>query len=170
MHKLISDIATELNINKSTALKIAKRFNFDILKVRTTKSGNQNCAALSMADYETFLKLRHDFNVSQSENTNNVCYIIVPDKSLMPNRIKVGVTNNLASRLSTYKTICPLAEIVYSIEAPSSCEGYMIAVADSMGNRVGVEVFDINCIKEYVEIIKQAFKPFEKQSKKEVTT
>jgi hypothetical protein len=143
---LVKDLAIRLGMDRSHTLKLVKALNIETKTVRTPETGMQASSAVSKEDAAKMEEWRSSRGFSKSVEVTeqrSFLYAILPDPVLRPGRVKVGKATTPDNRFADYKTICPEMQVLRVWPAPPSCEGYLIALADTFGLRVGVELFDI---------------------------
>lgn len=70
-------------------------------------------------------------------------YVVRPDPIARAGRVKVGSTTDLQGRLTIFRAIVPEAEVLVTYRVSLSLETYALALANSLGERVGTsELFD----------------------------
>lgn len=141
----LKQLAHQLQIDRSTMLKLVKRLRLNVVDYRSTDTGNQSAKAISKEDADFVINHRRSngFGVdtfNKEYQQQNFLYIIDLDPQLC--RIKVGTTNCAADRFASYTIINPFLKVLLLIEAPASCEGFLIALADKRGKRIGQELFE----------------------------
>jgi len=101
-----------------------------------------------------------DDDSSEGAGTS-VLYLIALDPERRPERFKVGVTDSLSGRLGTFRTVCPEASVHRTFKVGKACEGYALTLADRLGTRVSLEVFDLTSeqLSHLEAVLSQAFAP-----------
>ena len=140
---LIQTVADELGIVKDYALRLAKKNGFEI------HYGKRNVASLSKADAEKLIQEyepQRSSDGSSSENTAfdgfGYFYVIqlLPDE--IPDRIKIGYTNNLDGRLADHRVTNPTLKLVESWPCKRTWERAATASITREGcSHVGGEVY-----------------------------
>ena len=152
-------LAAELGIDRSNLRKIVRRMGIDLLSVRTAESRNQLTHALTIEDADRVRETRKasGFEVSNSrevlaDSGDGVFYAVVLDPEMRPNRIKVGFTNSLESRLSTYRTGNPDLKLLASWPCKRSWEAAALAAVGALDSAslVAGEVYDCQSQLEIV--------------------
>jgi hypothetical protein len=158
---LLKDMAKELGLEKSWIRKMIKRLGLNAIQVRLPETGNQSCLALSPADYEFLKQHRKDRGFDSQKSFKPLdenLYIVEIDPEMRPGRIKVGISGNPEGRFSSYRTTNPGMVALRIYPAPMACEGYLIALADLHGERVGAELFDMaDGLEDFLAIADKAF-------------
>lgn len=141
----IRTLADELGVNKDYALRLLKRraHHLGISVVR----GARNQVFLSRSDAD---KLIADYeprtqgsNGGQIINGYGYFYLIrlIPEE--LPNRYKLGYTNNIEVRLADHRTAAPTLQLMKTWRCKQTWESAAIAsITRSDCTKVGVEVFD----------------------------
>ena len=165
-HVLARDLADQMGIDRSMVHKIIKRAGLQAIKVRGPETGMQLASALSTDDAAKLMEWRESEGFSGAMRKNglsaNSLYVVAVDPEARPGRIKVGTANNPESRFSDYKTICPQMAALRVYAAPAICEGYLIALADQFGERVGMELFDMGDeLDSFLALSDSAMAPFQ---------
>lgn len=157
-------IAKELNMDRSNARKFICKHKFETVKARDIESGNQMALCVTEDVFDSILLARKNmgFNTSLQEHEitqarvddleKGLFYIIrlVPD--IYAQRIKIGFTTDINSRLSTFKTTSPAAEIVKTWKCIHSWEACAIRCATREDCvRHGQEVYDFGDIDKVVK-------------------
>lgn len=159
----IKNLASELSMDRSHALKLVKAMNLVITQVRNPESGMQAMSAISRRDADMVIETRkaNGFSLTANQviaNQSNFLYVVAVDPEMRPGRVKVGKSMSVDNRIDSYRTICPQLEVIRTWSAPESCEGYLIALADAIGTRRGIELFDMNdMLGDFLSIADQAF-------------
>ncbi len=113
-----TEIAKRLDIDRSTVLRVVKRVSSE-LGIEPIK-GKQNVLFLSRADAETLISYyesqynRSGENIESSPSRFGFFYIIQLVPEAIPNRVKIGYTDNLEHRLSEHRTAAPTAKLLKS--------------------------------------------------------
>ena len=162
------DLAEDIGIDRSNVLKALKRYSIPTEERRDPSCNNARCTVLTIENAEAFKNIRllegyhvDGENIGEPAPKRNFVYVIQCDPEMRPNRIKVGITMDIISRLPAYKIVCPEVKVLRLWVAPPSCEGYLIALGQALGHRVGQELFDIGDTDEFFKIADIAFSPFE---------
>ena len=153
-HVLLSTLAQEWGIDKSTARKYVLRHGYDFLRVRGDERTHQAVLALKAEDAELIREVRAregytgGNNSRPVENGIGVFYVvqIMPDAD--PSRIKLGYASDAARRLASYRTVSPTAAIMRVWPCRASWER---AAIDSLSAEhctvVGGEVYQCSDIE-----------------------
>src|SRR5260221_4503565 len=115
---LLSTLAQEWSIDKSTARKYVKHHGYDFMRVRGDDRTHQAVLALKTEDAELIREVRSHEGYSNGngsrpvENGVGVLYVvqIMPDAD--SSRIKLGYASDANRRLASYRTVSPSATIV----------------------------------------------------------
>lgn len=135
---LLSDLALELNYDRSHLSRFAKFNNIPVQKTFFGDSKRQRLV-ISLEDAERIKALR-----LQPRPETGFFYIVQVCPDLDPNRLKLGFTINPEQRLSTYHTISPTARIVEKFFCKATDERPAIEFITQTAARLGVEVFQFN--------------------------
>lgn len=150
----LKELAAELSLDRSNMRKCVLHMGIEPMRVRTPTSRNQQTLAVTRAEAERIRNERQKSGFSSSGKVQRPefgeFYIVVPDPEARPNRLKVGYSDNLESRMGTYRTITPLVELVTKWPCKSSWEQAALAVcANAEGTKlVKGEVYDIRSIDD----------------------
>jgi hypothetical protein len=141
---LIKTVADKLGIVKEYTLRLAKKKGFEI------HYGKRNVASLLKADAEKLIReyeSRRSSNGTAFENTVfdgfGYFYLIqlLPDE--IPDRIKIGYTNNLDQRLADHRVTNPTLKLVKSWSCKRTWEYSATASITREGcSHVGGEVYE----------------------------
>lgn len=164
----VRDIADRMGIDRSAAHKLVKRFGMTVLKRRTPETGMQLASALSEEDAEKLTAWRDASGfVNECSGAGiapNFLYVVAVDPERRPGRIKVGTATIPENRFADYRTVCPDMQAVRVWALPSTCEGYLIALAGRFGERVGMELFDTGpALADFLAVADEAFRVFADQ-------
>tara|TARA_R110002096_G_scaffold259771_1_gene453193 strand:- start:905 stop:1468 length:564 start_codon:yes stop_codon:yes gene_type:complete len=113
-----TEIAERLGINRSTVQRVVSRVS-DELGISPIK-GKQNVLYLSREEAEIFISYyesqssRNGAETEASPNRFGFFYIIQLVPEALPNRVKIGYTDNLNHRLSEHRTAAPTAKLLKS--------------------------------------------------------
>ena len=148
----IKEIAGELKVGKDYALRLIKR-RAESLGLKP-HYGKRNAVSLSRADAD---RLIEDYTpvrpfLSDAKSTPGGCfYIIQLHPEDLPNRLKIGYTDNINVRLSDHRTSTPTLKLVKCWPCKRTWEDAAKACITKEGcTAVGGEVFDGN-LREFVE-------------------
>ncbi|SRR6266487_824354 len=123
---LLSTLAQEWGIDRSTARKYALRRGFDFARVRGEDRTHQAVLALKIEEAELLREVRsqegYSGNVHPIENGIGVFYVvqIMPDAD--STRLKLGYASDATRRLASYRTLSPEARIVRTWPCRSTWE------------------------------------------------
>jgi AraC-like DNA-binding protein len=149
----LGKLAEELGMDKSNLRKYIKdKTDFNFLEVRTLESGNQIELSLSLEDADSIREYRNTFEKININNGMGFFYIIQPIPEFSPNRVKLGYSNNVEGRLSTYKTIVPHAQIIKIYPCDRNWEFAVIAsITAKLCKQISLEVFDCEDIGQLLD-------------------
>ena len=166
----LKDLAQEMRLDRSNLRKYVIDAGITFVKIRTPESRGQLTLALTPAnadevrdlrDREGYLKIR----AVAGDNGDGWFYIIqlVPD--LKPQRIKLGFTSNVGSRLSAHRTAAPTAKV---IETWSCRKVWEVAAIDSVTREgcasLSGEVFDCDSLDSLIDRAQGFFDQMPNQS------
>ena len=152
----LKDLSQELGLDRSNLRKYVIDAGLTFAKVRTSESRGQLTLALTPVDAdeirdrrdrEGYLKIK----AVAGDNGDGWFYIIqlVPD--LKPQRIKLGFTGNVDSRLSAHRTAAPTAKV---LEAWPCRKVWEVAAIDSTTREgcapLSGEVFDCDSLDNLI--------------------
>lgn len=153
---LLSTLAQEWAIDKTTARKYARKQGFDFTRVRGNDPSHQAVLALKANDAELLREVRSQEGYTNNgmpvENGIGVLYIvqIMPDAD--PTRVKLGYATDASRRLVSYRTLSPTAIIVKTWACRSSWER---AAIDSLTTEnctlIGGEVYACADIERLIQ-------------------
>jgi len=118
---LLSDLANELNLDRSNLRRYVLKNGFKPLKTRTLTTRGQLALAFTQEDAEAIRKLRQSqgyvtkckaMGEPISDNGNGWFYIVQLIPELDERRVKLGFAGNVAIRLSAHQTAAPTAQIL----------------------------------------------------------
>ena len=146
----LKTLAAELGMDRSHLRKFVLKMGIEPLRVRTPDSRNQATLALIPTDADRLRTARVEAGFTKSDNHSEVrasrgqFYIAAMDIEARPNRIKLGYTDSLDSRLASYRTGNPDAQILRAWPCKRVWE---LTVIDAVTNfhdcrRVSGEVYD----------------------------
>ena len=143
----LKELAQEFGLDRSNVRKYVLSAGFEPVRVRTPESRGQLTLALTVEDAETVRDLRdkEGFIKSQvvDENGDGYIYVIQLVPELKPERIKLGYTKNIQSRLKAHKTTAPTAKILKEYPCKRTWEPAAISVVTKDGCiLIGGEVYD----------------------------
>jgi len=153
---LLKDLADELGLDKSNMRRYVLKQGFQPIKVRTPESRGQKTLALSNEDAEAIRALREEQGFlsirSINDNGKGWFYIIQLLPDLKPDRVKLGFTNSVESRLQAHRTAAPTAKVLRAWPCKRTWE---VAVIDCITqvhcSTVGFEVFDCEKLDALIE-------------------
>jgi hypothetical protein len=164
----VRDIADRMGVDRSGVRRLVKRFGLTVLKRRGPETGMQLASALSEEDAEKLMAWRDAAGFSAETNgagtAPNFLYAVEVDPERRPGRVKVGTATIPENRFADYRTVCPDMNALRVWPVPSSCEGYLIALAGKFGERVGMELFDMGpALVDFLTVADEAFRVFADQ-------
>jgi hypothetical protein len=148
----IKQIAGELKVGKDYALRLIKRRAQSLgLKPHY---GKRNAVSLSRADADRLIedyKPVRPFPSDAKSTPGGRFYIIQLHPEDLPNRLKIGYTDNINVRLSDHRTSAPTLKLVKCWPCRRTWEDAAKASVTREGcTAVGGEVFDGN-LRDFVE-------------------
>lgn len=162
------DIADEFNLDASTVRRFIKKNDIEVFECRTAENGNQLCKCLDETGYEKFKALRESFAVMRPvdvyEQSEGTFYFIQLIPEAMPNRIKLGYTNDVRRRLGEHRCAAPTLRLLDAWAIKPSWEAMAIAAITNIPGtvQVGIEVFDFPDVNKALERANAFFAFFEK--------
>lgn len=133
----------------------------------TRGRGNQKIKGLSLSEIEMVKeaysagKWEELEEISESvDSIDGVFYVLVPHPQI-PNQVKVGFTKSIDQRLATYKTLCPLAEVKKVWPIKKIDEKTIIRQATPKEKQLGLEVFEVRSLGEFIKRIDKIMLLFE---------
>lgn len=152
------EISKLMGMDKSNARKYALHNGFVFSKVRTIETKGQLTLALSKEDTESLIELRRangfipNENIVIVESGIGVFYIISIIPELEENRIKLGFTSSIESRMATFKTVLPTAKIIKTWPCKVQWEQTVIdSITRIECNQVSREVFVCNHLNNLID-------------------
>jgi len=142
------ELAEEFGMGLSNVKKFIVKNGIETYKRRTVETGNQLCTSLDRKGYEEFKALREGFLAVRPpvevETGEGVFYFIQLVPEALPNRIKLGFTNDLAQRLQSHRCAAPTLKLLDTWGIKPSWESMAIAAISNIPGtvQVGAEVFD----------------------------
>lgn len=130
---LLSSLAEELDLDKSSLRKFVKAQGIEFARIRTPESRGQLTLALTPEDAENIRELRQSYVAGtfagdlQTGNGSGHFYIIQVIPDLLKGRVKFGFTSNIDARLASHRTSAPTAELLKIYPARRSWEDAAIA-------------------------------------------
>ncbi len=159
----LSDLATELGLDRSNMHKYVKKLNINMLERRTPKSRNQRTKTVTLEDAEFIRTKRQSEGYSNdkavvSASEWGVFYIIQLVPELDQKRLKLGFTDNLDGRLSQHKTAAPTATVLQSWPCKRVWEKTIIDALTILHCRlVANEVFECDSYEKLVGLADTIF-------------
>lgn len=122
------DIADEIGISIDTVRRNSKKLKLEITRRKTPKSRGTlvNCLSREDADkLKAFFDQRKNYDFEPSAGDVSVqrygyFYLIQLVPEALPDRVKIGYTDNLKQRMSEYKTVAPTSKLIKSWECKRS--------------------------------------------------
>lgn len=153
---LLSSLAQEWGIDKSTARKYAKRHGFDFARVRGDDRTHQAVLALKVEEAELLRDVRSQegYGATDSrpvENGTGVLYVvqIMPDAD--SSRIKLGYASDATRRLASYRTLSPSAALVKTWPCRSVWERAAIDSLTVGCSLIGGEVYTCTDMERLIQ-------------------
>src|SRR2546427_1145326 len=148
----VRQVAAELDIGKDYALRLIKRRAQSLgLKPHY---GKRNAVSLSRADADRLIEDYRPVRLfrADAKSTPGGCfYIIQLHPEDLPNRLKIGYTDNINVRLSDHRTSAPTLKLVKCWPCRRTWEDAAKACVTREGcTAVGGEVYDGN-LRDFVE-------------------
>lgn len=158
----IRDIAEELGITKDYALRLVKRLG-DKLGIKP-EIGKRNAVYLTRDDADTLIKSYEPRNFSLNTREDTAAkegfgyfYIIQLHPVDLPNRLKIGYTDNMNVRLSDHRTTAPTLKLLKSFPCKRTWEeAAKASITRNNCTQIGVEVFDFT-VAEVLERAEEFF-------------
>jgi len=158
----LKQLADELGFHSSSIRKIVVRRGFTPFRL---SEGNNKPLYLKASDAESFKqqilneqnnKITPKAGISTS-NISGVYLIEVPSYE-GKNRVKIGWSDNLSDRLSTYRTLIPdlRVEAVWQT-SDAWCERAALKCAERLGRRVHQELFEFEDISSVLSELNDLF-------------
>lgn len=153
---LLKDLAEEMGLDRSNMRKYVLKEGLQPFKVRTPETRGQKTLALSKEDAGIVRALRKEQGFLDPrpiiDSGEGWFYIIQLVPYLKPERVKLGFTNNVRSRLQAHRTAAPTAEVVCVWPCKKAWE---IAAIDCIVQKgcvsIGPEVFDCENLDNLLE-------------------
>ncbi len=122
------EIADEASCGIDTVRRNAKKLNFEIIKTKTPTSSGALVNCLSRQDADellSFFEQRTKGRTQESAGDISVqrfgyFYLIQLIPEAIPNRFKIGYTDNLEQRLSEHRTAAPTSKLIKSWDCKRS--------------------------------------------------
>ena len=155
----LKDLAQELGLDRSNMRKIVLGMGIEPGKVRSEDSRRQQTLAITREEADRVRSARSEAGFAPKNTLAEVrtantgyFYLAVLDAEARPNRIKVGYTDNLDSRLDAYRTGNPEVSILRTWNCKRVWEPAAIAAVTNYEGCVQVagEVFDCGDSDEMV--------------------
>lgn len=159
----LKNLAQEMGLDRSNMRKYVINAGFVPARIRTPESRGQLTLALTSADADAIRNLRDregylKIKAVSEKNGKGWFYIIQLVPKLKPERVKLGFTSNLDSRLSAHQTAAPTARIVGNWPCRKAWE---IAAIDSITREgcqsLSNEVVDCNSLDELLDRAQEFF-------------
>jgi hypothetical protein len=142
---LLSTLAQELGLDKSSMRKYIIKHGFGFAQLRTAESRGQLVLALTLQDAEAIRELRQHqgFTLTQAaENGHGWFYIVQVVPDLDPLRVKLGFATDPVRRLEAHRTVSPTAQILKTWRCRLSWETVAIQSISRVDCQpIGGEVF-----------------------------
>lgn len=129
----IKEIASQVGLDRSSALKAIKRAGLRLHQHRFSDSGSQRAACLTQADAQLFVSMREQGGWQPGAKSDGsaasdvgVFYAIALAPGLTPD-IKLGFTEDATRRLAEHRTAAPRAQLLGSWPCRRSWEGTAIS-------------------------------------------
>lgn len=131
------EIADDLGVGIDTIRRKSKRLNLEITRRKTVSSKGAlvNCLSREDADkLKAFFDQRQDYEFTAGISDVSVrrygyFYLIQLIPEALPNRVKIGYTDNLEQRLSEHRTAAPTSKLIKSWECKRAWD---LAAMDSI--------------------------------------
>jgi len=122
------EIAKENNVGIDTVRRNAKKRELEITRRKTPSSQGQlvNCLSRNDADkLKAFFDQRQNYESMPNSTEVSVqrygyFYLIQLIPEALPNRVKIGYTDNMEQRLSDHRTVAPTCKLLKSWECKRS--------------------------------------------------
>lgn len=161
----LGELAQELQIDKSRRRRWILSRWIEFQKIRTQRSGGQVELALSAEDAQWVRELReHEGFIWQGEKQSVVddgsgyFYVVQLLPDVASGRVKLGFAQVLDSRLESYRTTSPHAQVLKSWRCRRVWELAAIASATRSGcQNLGQEVFECDDMPALIDRCEQFF-------------
>lgn len=152
---LVSDLATELGMDKSNLRRYIIDHGIGMAKVRTQSSRGQLTLALSIEGAEAVRAFRQtDGYASQVivSNGPGYFYIVQVIPKLLPTRVKLGYAANPETRLKAHQTSAPTAVLLKSWPCKRTWEQTVIDCITRIDcTHIANEVFECGNLDTLIE-------------------
>ena len=157
---LLKNLAEEFGLDRSSIRRYVLKNNFEPLKVRTIGSRGQLILALTTEDAESVREMRRMQGYTTKsrigkpvmDNGEGVFYIIQLVPELEPERVKLGFSRDMESRLSAHRTAAPTAKLLETWPCHRNWELAVIAsITRTECNPLSDEVFVVQDIEALIE-------------------
>lgn len=158
----LKQLADELGFHSSSIRKIAARCGFAPFRL---SEGNNKPLYLKADDAKAFkqqiLNEKNNKFIPKSgistPKTSGVYLIEVPSYD-GKNRIKIGWSDNLSDRLSTYRTLIPDLRVkAFWPTSDAWCERAALKCAEGLGRRIHQELFEFENIDSALSVLNDFF-------------
>ena len=168
------ELADQIGVEVTTIRRNVKRLNLVIRKEKTNSSKGASVHCLSIDDSNKLISYfegrdRSDYNTDNSSiDRFGYFYIIQLIPEAIPNRVKIGYTDNLETRLQEHKTAAPTAKYLGHWKCKRSWDqAAMDSITREGCQLVMNEVYEGD-IEEFLSRAKQFFNIMPKNSSKPV--
>jgi len=113
-------ISEENNVASQTVSRNVKKLKFEVSKRKNSTGGYSNCISRSDAnELRVFFEQRNSSDIYEDENEVSVnrygyFYLIQLVPEILPERVKIGYTDNIQQRLSQHRTAAPTSTLLKS--------------------------------------------------------
>lgn len=172
----LRDLSDEFGMDVSSIRKFIVKNGIETYRRRTVETGNQLCLCLDRKGYEEFKGLREGFlavrPMAEVEYDEGIFYFIQLVPEALPNRIKLGFTNDLAQRLQSHRCAAPTLKLLDTWGIKPSWESMAIAAISNIPGtvQVGAEVFDFPDAGKALERANSFFSFLEPAAEEEETS
>lgn len=141
----LGDLANELKMHKANVHKLVKKLGIGTRLVRDPKKKNQKIAVIDADGVQKLRSYRSEFGEVITKPVSGVFYLIQLIPEVLPERIKMGYTTELTTRLRDFRTTCPGLSVTKTWPCPvPGIEVTAILVAiTKRDKRLSSEVFDV---------------------------
>jgi len=151
----IQEIGDLIGLDRSNIRKYAIKNGFEFVRIRTIESKGQQTLALTKDDADALVAMRQESGFAGDRPVSKdvgVFYVVQPVPEFDPLRIKLGWSSDMKSRLGTYKTISPNANILSAWPCKIEWESTAIVSITRQGcARIGDELFECENLEDIIE-------------------
>ena len=155
----VNSLANDLSMNKGNLFKLLKKLKIETSSLRSAKHGQQMLSTITREDASKVISYRTGF-FKEPDSKSPVIYLVQLLPDLSPNRVKIGFTSDMASRIRDFKTTCPDLTVIKTWQCPKHAlePGIVALIITSEDRPISDEVYQLSSLEDTMRRAEEDFK------------